>query len=308
MTGERARESHYQRRERWRTRAGEWLLFALAWSLRILTWPVPSWTLSGALAPLGGWLALAVPGFRRRAEANLRLVWPDRPATERRRIIRDAGREFVRLMVEYARLDKFVRGLDLDIAGVEHLRGAAATGRGVVLVSAHYGNWEAVRLAAGRLGVECGIIYRPFNNRYLDRFTVNLIPCAGRPVLHKGRKGMRRMRAHVGQGGVVLILVDQRNSGAPMLPFLGHPAETVTAAADLARRTGAALLPARAARDAPARRFHVRFEAPIAADGAEAMMAEVNARISQWITERPEQWFWFHRRWRRTLRSRSGPG
>lgn len=295
--------SYYQSRDRWSVRAGEWLLFALAWSFRQLSWPVPTWVLSGLCAPLGGIIAVAVPRYRCRAEGNLALVWPDRSPAERRSIVRAAGAEFTRLMVEYTQLDKAPAALELEIAGAEHLLAAHATGRGAVLVTAHYGNWEAARIAALRLGCETGIIYRAFNNRYADRFALDFIACAGRPVLQKGH-GLRRLITHVAQGGFVMILVDQRNSGAPFIDFLGYPAETVTAAADVVRRTGAALIPVRATRNVAARRFDVAFEAPVTGDDAEAMMAEVNRRIGAWIEAAPEQWFWFHRRWRSTVRSR----
>ena len=296
--------AYHHVRDWWTTRAVEWVLYALAWCCRWITWPVPTWTLAGLLAPIGGALMMAVPKVRRRALDNLALVWPDMPETERRRIAKGAARQFSRLAIEYARLDKVVREISLEVQGTEHLQAALDAGKGAVLVSAHYGNWEAARLAAMQAGAETGIIYRAFNNRYLDRFTMDLIPCAGAPVLQKGRKGMRQLVAHVARGGFVMILVDQRNTGAPQIDFMGHPAETVTAAADLALRTGAALIPARAARNVAERRFDVSFEAPVTGDNAEEMMAEVNARIGAWVEEQPEQWFWFHRRWRQTSRSR----
>ena len=299
---------YHHLRDRWTTRAGEWVLYAMAWTLRWITWPVPTWTLTGMLAPIGAALMLAVPKVRRRALDNLALVWPDVPEVERRRIARGAARQFTRLAVEYARLDKVVRDLSIDVQGVEHLDAAKTAGKGGVLVSAHYGNWEAARLAAMQAGAETGIIYRAFNNRYLDRFTMDLIPCAGSPVLQKGRKGMRQLVAHVARGGFVMILVDQRNTGAPQIDFMGHPSETVTAAADLAKRTGAALIPARAVRNVAEKRFDVTFEAPVEGHDAQAMMAEVNARIGAWVEEHPEQWFWFHRRWRQTSRSRAATG
>lgn len=260
---------------------------------------MPVWRLAGICAPVGGALALAVPAFRRRADANLRLVRSDYSERERRRLIRAAGAEFTRLMVEYAHLDRFLRDVSIEVSGAEHLLAASESGRGVVLVSAHYGNWEAARLAALRLGCEAGIIYRAFNNRYLDRFTLELIPIAGRPVLQKGRPGTRRLVRHIRQGGIILILVDQRMTGAPLIDFLGRPAETATAAAALTLQTGAALIPVRATRNTDARRFEVSFEPPVTGSDPRSIMAEVNRRIGAWMEERPEQWFWFHRRWRR---------
>ena len=304
MSGEAGRQGYHWVRDRWSVRAGEWVLYALARGFRILTWPVGPWTLTGALSPLARLIALAVPGFRRRAEANLALVWPGRPEEERRAILAEAGRSFLRLMVEYAQIEKLRRDAEIRTEGIGHLREALASGRGAMIVTAHYGNWEAIRAACARAGIECGILYRPFNNRYLNAYTHRTIDALGRPVLEKGPAGLRECIAHLKRGGVILLLVDQRNSGAPFLPFLGHPAETMTVSAAVAARCGAALIPAVARRDAGARRFEVRFEREVTEDEPEAAMRAVNARISAWIEEAPGQWFWFHRRWRSTVRSR----
>ncbi len=306
MTSRTDREAYVWTRGRWRVRAGEWILFALMAVFYGLTRPVGVWTLEGLLAPVGGRLAAWIPAFRRRAEENLAIVRPDLDAAARRRLVRGAGAEFTRLMVEYAHLDRFLARIAIEADGLDHLARAVAGGRGAVIVSAHYGNWETIRVATGRAGIPCGIIYRAFNNRYLDRYTTALIGRVGQPVLQKGPKGLRGLIAHLSRGGVILILVDQRNSGAPLIPFLGAPAETMTTAAELAKRTGAALVPAVARRVPSARRFEVRIEPEVPADDPVAAMAEVNAAIGRWIAAEPRQWFWFHRRWRRTRRSRRG--
>lgn len=295
-----------QNRDRWATRATEWVLYALAYAARALTWFASTWVLAHGLAKLGSWLVLAIPALRKRAEDNLRLVYPDLSQHKRTALLRDATRNFIYLAVEYAHLDRFIRKVDIVHHGIEHLQAAHASGKGAILVTAHYGNWEAIRIAAKREGYEVGIIYRAFNNRYLDRFTMNMIPDAGTPVLQKGG-GMRQLVQHVRDGGMMMILVDQRNSGAPFIDFMGHPAETVTSAADIARRTGAALIPARAVRDPSERQFHVTFEPAIAGDDGIEMMTEVNRRISAWVHEHPGHWFWFHRRWKSTSRSVNRP-
>lgn len=277
---------------------GSWLNFVLAWAFRTLTRPVPVWALGRIAAPIGGALALVVPGFHRRAANNIALVWPERSEKERRQLVHDTGGEFARLMMEYAHLDRFLPGLALEVTGEEHLKAAHMAGKGAVLVTAHFGNWEAARLAALRLGCETGIIYRTFNNAYFDRFAQWLLPQVGRPVLQKGRQGARGLSRHVARGGFALVLVDQRITGAPLIEFLGQPAETATSAAQLALRTGAALIPVRAIRNSAERRFDVIFEAPVTGENAVAMMEEVNHRIGLWVDEHPEQWFWFHRRWK----------
>jgi len=293
-------KGYQQVKDRWSTRAGEWISFALAWCFVRATGPVPIWTLAGILAPIGSFLAVVIPGARTRVMENLDYVWPDLTAGEKRRILKATGAEFIRLVIEYVRFSIPKENVEVRVTGIEHLEAARDAGMGAVLVTAHLGNWEAIRLAAQRAGCESGIIYRAFNNRYVDRYARNLIAGLGEPVLHKGRRGMRRLVAHVAHGGTMLIVVDQRTTGAPMLPFLGKPAETVTAAAALAARTGAALIPAVARRNVDERCFEVIFEPPVTGPNPEQMMSTVNDRISCWIEETPEQWFWFHHRWKTT--------
>lgn len=299
-------EGYNQSRDRWSTRAIEWLLYALAGVVRALTFPFPTWRLAQVLGSIGGVIVLVIPGFRRRADENLRRIYPNMAIAQRWRLIQQATCNFIYMTVEYAHFDRFIKAVEIRHNGIQHLSKAHSTGKGAVIVTAHYGNWEAIRLAAKREGYEVGIIYRAFNNRYLDAFTMNMIHKAGTPVLQKG-SGMRQLVQHVRKGGMIMILVDQRNTGAPFIDFMGHPAETVTAAADIATRAGAALIPARAVRHVADQRFDVTFEAPIVGKDSIDMMEQVNRRITAWVQEYPGHWFWFHRRWKSTARSLEKP-
>jgi KDO2-lipid IV(A) lauroyltransferase len=231
-----------------------------------------------------------------RIAANLALVRPD---LDPRRVAAEVGDNFGRTLAEYIRMDEVAARADRRrTRGLEHLRAALQAGRGAVVVSAHFGNWEAIRLAARDAGVEIGLLRRHFNNPDFDALSLNRVRKAGEPVLHKGRDGLRGMLAHLRAGGAVLVLVDQRTSGGALLPFLGREAETATAIAGVATKTGAAVIPAVAARASDGLSFDVRFEAPVPPDDPQTMFLAINAAIGRWIAERPGQWFWLHNRWR----------
>lgn len=271
---------------------------AAAKAFQIISRPIPTRLFIPFCGWLGARIVMLIPAARKRIGRNLDLVRPDMPPAERAALMRAVGDNFARLWAEYMRLGELARDPDLlDIEGAEHVTGAVTAGKGVVLVSAHFGNWEFARVAAGRLGAPTAIIYRAFNNPGFDAIAQGYIREAGEPVLHKGRTGSRGLVRHVAGGGAAMILIDQRQTGAPRLPFLGHDAETATAAAALALRTGAALIPARATRLPDGRRFRVGFEAAIPHSDAETMTRALNDRISAWIDEHPGQWFWLHRRW-----------
>ena len=280
-------------------RAGEWVLYTLGRGVEIATRPFDLWWVSRVMGRLGGRVLPLLPGPRARMAENLARVYPDRPAAWRRRLMRGVCEHFVRLCVEYVHLRRYAREVRIRLEGRDRVEAMKTPGKGTIVVTAHYANWEAIRLALMAEGVECGIIYRAFNNRHADRHAMGLIHIAGRPVMQKGARGMRALHQHLAGGGVAMVLVDQRTSRAPLIPFLGHPAETVTVAALLALKTGADLVPAVARREGERGEVAVTVEPPVPHSDARTMMEAVNARISAWIEACPEQWFWLHRRWRR---------
>jgi len=114
-------------------------------------------------------------------------------------------------------------------------------------------------------------------------------------------------------GGGVGILIDQRvrEDQGIEVPFFGHPAWTHQILARVARKTGAPVVPTFALRDAPGR-YTLRYEAPLMAEDlteAEVEDVPLTARymavLEAAIRDRPEQWLWYHDRWKQ-IRIRNG--
>lgn len=285
------------RLDRWFVPALHALEYAALMVLRGIVLPLPPDRRIGFGGFLGRLIVPNLPATRRRVERNLARALPALPAAERRRIAVAVGDNFGRVLAEYECLDRIARDpARVTVAGPG--LAALAEGRGAVIVSAHFGNWEAIRFALLQRGRPVAMIYRDFNNPLFDRDVRAKMDHAGKPVLPKGREGMRALVGHLARGGTALILVDQKQSRAPLLPFLGLPAETVPVAAELAGRWNLPLVPAFATRQPDGLRFHVEFEAPIPPGDPLARMAEVNARIGARIAAMPGQWFWLHNRWR----------
>ena len=126
---------------------------------------------------------------------------------------------------------------------------------------------------------------------------------SGVELIMKGREGARRLTQVLKGEGHTIMLVDVRMNEGTNIPFLGIDAMTPTAPAALAMKYDALLVPVRVERiDAARFRLTVEEPRPPVNTGdrnadIEATMTWVNDRFSAWITERPEQWMWFHRRW-----------
>jgi len=199
-----------------------------------------------------------------------------------------------------ARLEQVVR-----VEGLEHLLRARERGRGVVLVTAHFGSWEMLGWAAPLLWGATAIVVRPLDNPFLETWIAGIRTAGGNQVIQK-QDALRHVMERLRRGGTVGMLIDQnvaREHGV-FVDFFGTPACTTTAATLAARRTGAALLPLVCPRHAPGR-FTVRIgkEIPVAVTGDHrrdilATTAEATAVLEAFIREHPEQWFWVHRRWK----------
>ncbi|WP_281826900.1 lysophospholipid acyltransferase family protein [Jannaschia rubra] len=244
------------------------------------------------------WVVRLSP-LRRRAARNLALVWFDRPQAERDAILAQAARNVGRTLTGIWFNDDFaaeVADLDPEGPGLRALRDARAAGRGAIVVSGHFGQWEAIRHVLRREGMETGAIYRPNNNPFYEPIFRAGIERGGAPIIPKGRSGYRQMLGHIRSGGFMALLPDQHVSDGEVLPFLGHPARTSLAAAELALRYDLPLVPAFAPEGDTDLR--VVFEEPIPHTDAATMMHAFNDRLSWWVTRHPAQWHWLHRRWK----------
>jgi len=197
--------------------------------------------------------------------------------------------------------------------GVDHLKAAAAAGKGVLVFSGHFGHWEMVALLQHRLGVPMTMVVAPLVNRRWDRFITHLRSAPGNTILSK-RNAARPILKALRQGRAIAILIDQnvRGAGGLFIDFFGRPASTTPALATLAFRSGAPIVPV-FSWFRPDGRLHVAYGPPITAerrglidDDVRDLMRACTARLEEEIRRRPESWLWMHDRWR--TRPRPGAG
>ncbi len=276
------------------------LVGALAASVRALPWRASL----GLGAALGG--TLGALGLRRRvAEANLARAFPERTPAERGAILAAHYRELGRVAFEYARLPELARAPAGEVArveGVEHLERARAAGRGAVLMSGHFGNFElGVAVVGGYHPVE--LVVRPLSNPGVEQVLARARTAAGVGQI-SAVTGTRRAYQALREGRWVAMLGDQdgRRHGV-FVPFLGRPASTPIGPARIALATGAPIIMGFDLRQ-PDGRHVIEIEPPIEPGdprepgAAERLTALHVARLERRVRERPECWFWLHRRWK----------
>lgn len=242
-----------------------------------------------------------VLGFRKRAQNNLAMIYPDMSPEARRRIADGVLDNFGRTLIENYSHPEFAEHLaqtPLTGAGVAALAQATAENRPVLFVTAHFGNHEAPRQILTRLGHSVGGLYRPFTNPYFDADYRRTIGALGGTVFAQGRRGTIGLIRYLREANQGVLFYDVFYGAGERLDFLGKPAMTALSAAEIAIKVDAVVLPYYGVRNPDGLTFTAIIDAPIAVSDPVTMTNEMNARLEQQIAAHPEQWFWVHRRWK----------
>lgn len=273
--------------------------FPLWSALTVLRWrsfDLRSRGLGTTLAAVMRWF----PPARARFDREVRRVFPDMKPKDRAKLGQDMGRHMGRTLFEIYHDAEFQtqhQKFRVSGPGLDALKAAQASGKGAIIVSGHFGQWEAVRAVIKMHGLESGAVYRPHKNTHYERRLRAGIEAGGKPILATGRVGTGALVRHLRDGGIISILLDEKYTEGVLLPFLGIDAYTSLSAAQLALKFGLPMIPAYGIRIEDGNAFRVEFEAPIPHTDSLTMTRAFNDSLSARIMANPDQWYWMLRRW-----------
>lgn len=279
-----------------------WGLLALMRGLALLPWSV--------LDALGGAVGYALWRLdsreRRIAAANIACCLPDWPEARRARLERATLLHFGRVALEIAKVWFGSRAsFDAAVVAVEgeaQLTAALASGRGVLMLAPHHGNWEMLGSYLGRHHA-LTTMYLPAKDATVDAVVRVARTRCGTAVAPATSGGVRTVLKLLKQGALVGILPDQvpKEAGAEFAPFFGRPALTMTLPTNLLQKTGARAFFGCAVRAGDGRGFRIVFReaepAVYSADTAESLAA-LNRGVEALILEHPEQYQWEYKRFK----------
>ncbi len=274
-----------------------------------------------ALARVGDVLGsfYSMLGGRRRQiiDFNLEMAFPDKSYSQRRAIAKGVAQHFARSFLDAIRIQSLQPDellASVEVRGWDNVEAASGLGRGVFFLTAHIGSWEVAALVTGlRLEAGLSVVNRPLDNPLLEQELDGLRKLYGNHVFGK-HSILREMLGQLKKGGGVGILIDQRvrEDQGVEVPFFGHPAWTHPILARIARKTGAPVIPTFALRDAPGT-YILSYDTPVVIDdlpGDERADVPLTTRymriLEDAIREHPDQWLWFHDRWKQ-VRLAQGP-
>jgi Kdo2-lipid IVA lauroyltransferase/acyltransferase len=198
------------------------------------------------------------------------------------------------------RINKTNVGEWIHYDGLENFTNAMARGKGVLVATAHLGNWELSAFTHAIMTGPMHIVVRPLDNPHLDTFVEKRRALTGNPVIAK-KDGARGIFRALQSGAAVGILIDQnasREEGV-FIDFFGRKACANSAFVKFAHRMGAPVVPGFALWNESERRYVLRFypEIPMTGD-MQADTQRVHTFLETVIRKYPDQWLWIHRRWK----------
>lgn len=253
-------------------------------------------------AKLGRLMLFVSKKHRERAASNVALAFPEKPAAEREQIARRCLEHFGIVGADFLRLPQYSDQeieqslVECDMRAIDE---GLSLGKGVLFITGHFGNWERMARVISQRGMKLTVVARDADDQGVNGIMNAVRTEAGTRVIPRGnaaRPIIEALRANE----IVGILPDQ-NSDEVFIPFFGHPAGTVLGPGVIHSRTGAAVVGAYCARVGP-NQYKIKCQRiePLADQEAkgEGLMRAIMNWLEGAIREHPEQYLWFHDRWR----------
>jgi len=244
--------------------------------------------------------------YRHIAIRNLRNAYPEKTEAEIKKTARAVFENIGKIPYEVCwstcmRNDELCR--HVSIHGIQYIRNAYEKGKGVLVLTAHIGNWEMLSVVGALIGYPTSIVYRPLDAKPLERFTVKMRTRFGTALIPK-KRAFRKILKRLRKKEMVALLMDQNVAmrEGVFAPFFNIPACTNKGLALLALKTGAPVVPIFVLRTEKGYKGLVLPEIPLVRAGDKIKEIELNTSaynqvIENVVRQHPEQWFWVHRRW-----------
>ena len=244
-------------------------------------------------------LDLALPRLRRTALKNLEMAG----FAGRERITTGVFDSIARLVVSFARFPRITRDNVHELIryeGLENFQQAHSLGKGVLVATGHFGNWELSAFAHAYLTASMHIVVRPIDNARIDALVEHRRELSGNRAIAKKDAARGILRA-LAAGDAVGVLIDQNTTPdqGVFIDFFGVKACAGSAFVKLAQHSGAAVVPGYALWSDKEERYVLHFEPAVEITGDVLEDTQrVHARLEAAIRKHPEQWLWIHRRWK----------
>ena len=219
-----------------------------------------------------------------------------------RKVIKDSYANMGRLVCEFFSIKSREEVPKLmSLVGEDNLREALKKGRGVIIMTAHLGNWEIAAAAGCYHGYPLHVIYTPQRNTagVEDVLREQREKISGIGFISSDRTGMKEVFRVLERGEILVILqdLDARADGVES-EFFGLPAKSHIGLFKLSKHFNCPVIPGRAVRDEKGESFYIFYPQLSLDEDIEKSIRICNNILESWIREHPDQWMWILDRWK----------
>jgi Kdo2-lipid IVA lauroyltransferase/acyltransferase len=239
---------------------------------------------------------------------NLRRAFPEKSQDEIIAIAKGAYRTLGIVIADFFDIPSLTKeNIDnlVEVEGREYYTKALEKNRGILILGAHFSNWELAAVTMSLVLKPAVITYRPLDSPTLDNLVLWVRSSTGNVLIDKER-AMRKMLRGLAHNGIVATMIDQNMAWQEgvFVDFFGRPACTTTGLALLALHTDAPVVPGYILRLENGKyRMVIKEEMAVIRTGDEKADILINTQnftkfIEDTVREYPDQWFWMHQRWK----------
>ncbi len=238
------------------------------------------------------------------AYANLRAAFAgERSPGELRGILKRVYQNIAQTFVEILNLTKvsprYVERY-VEIVNFERVVNASKKERGIILLTAHFGDWELSSLVGATVGFPMTVLAREQKMKRLNELLNRLRESKGCRVVRKGLSTKLILRALYNKETVGILADQDAGRNGVFVDFFGRPTSTAPGAFEFSKRTGAAILPNFIARiKGPYHRLFVEEHIDASSDTKSAVQRYMKV-LETYVRRYPDQWLWLHKRWKST--------
>ncbi|MCG2714069.1 MAG: lysophospholipid acyltransferase family protein [Candidatus Omnitrophica bacterium] len=243
---------------------------------------------------------------RRFVKGNLRLIFPQKSLSDLRKLSRLVFRNFAKYLTDFFRFEKlnqqFIKQ-NIKLENLHYFDEALAKGKGVVVLTAHLGNWELGGVVIAQLGYPFWAVALPHKSKKVNAFFDAQRNSKGVKVIAMG-KAVRSCISEIRNNHMVALVGDRDfTEKGIVIDFFGLPTHFPEGPAALSLLTGAPIVPGFMLRNADDS-FTLRIEKPVEFDPTGDKAKDLKSLTTlcknifeDYIRKYPEQWYVFRRFW-----------
>jgi len=238
---------------------------------------------------------------------NLNIAFPEKSEKEKRKIAKNTYKNFLSFFEDTIEFKKNPKKLDeINLIGEEFVKEALESEKPVILVTAHFGNWEITpKFIVKKFNKPMAVIMREIENPKINKFFKKIRGNEDIKLINKKRSAKEIVKAMLREKRILGILIDQRtvNKDAPVVKFF-IPTKFNPAVSKLAKSTKAVVIPGFCYKENG--KYTVEFHKPRSFENSniEEFTQWQAKEIEEIIKRYPDQYYWFHDRWKETSKTK----